>query len=140
MSRFYLVTIVAMGLFTSPYVWAGMNKHETSIATYGYKIPIIVNTTQQSDNDLKSDIDQNKIPMVQDTGVVKPLQVPQDKVVAPASMSVPAPVIVPVPEVFQPALVTVITMLPDSSFMANTLTCPFTPAAKVAVSAATVLK
>jgi hypothetical protein len=98
MSRFYLVTIVAMGLFTSPYVWAGMNKHETSIATYGYKIPIIVNTTQQSDNDLKSDIDQNKIPMVQDTGVVKPLQVPQDKVVAPASMSVPAPVIVPVPE------------------------------------------
>ena len=49
-------------------------------------------------------------------------------------------VIVPVPEVFQPAFVTVITMSPELARMANTLTCPFTPAGNVAVSAAEVLK
>ena len=49
-------------------------------------------------------------------------------------------VIVPVPDDFHPALVTVITMSPESAYMAKVLICPFTPAAKVAVSAAAVEK
>jgi hypothetical protein len=47
---------------------------------------------------------------------------------------------VPVPLDFHPALVTVITMSPESAYMANTLICPGYPAAKVAVSAAAVEK
>jgi hypothetical protein len=49
-------------------------------------------------------------------------------------------VIVPVPDTFHPALATVITMSPVSSYMANTLTCPGEPAANVAVSGAAVEK
>ena len=49
-------------------------------------------------------------------------------------------VIVPVPDVFHPALVTVITMLPPSPAMANILICPSVPAASVAVSEAAVVK
>ena len=57
----------------------------------------------------------------------------------------PAPlaenVAVPVPDDFQPALVTVITMLPaEISTAENTLIWPSDPAAKVAVSAAAVVK
>ena len=52
-----------------------------------------------------------------------------------------ANVMVPVPLAFQPALVTVITMLPDAIATAlNTLICPAVPAASVAVSAAAVVK
>ena len=51
-----------------------------------------------------------------------------------------AKVIMPVPDAFQPALVTVITMSPPSDTKANTFTCPSTPAANVAVSAAAVVK
>ena len=48
---------------------------------------------------------------------------------------------VPVPLAFHPALVTVITMLPDAMATAlNTLICPVVPAANVAVSAAAVVK
>jgi hypothetical protein len=50
-------------------------------------------------------------------------------------------VIVPVPELCQPALVTVITMLPDATLTAlNTLICPSAPAASVVVSPALVEK
>jgi hypothetical protein len=50
-------------------------------------------------------------------------------------------VIVPVPLAFQPALVTVITMFPEAMATAlNTLICPVVPAARVAVSAAAVVK
>jgi hypothetical protein len=52
-----------------------------------------------------------------------------------------ANVMVPVPLAFQPALVTVMTMLPDAMATAlNTLICPVVPAANVAVSAAAVVK
>ena len=50
-------------------------------------------------------------------------------------------VIVPDPLDFQPALETVITILPPLRLsIANTLTCPDTPAANVAVELATVAK
>jgi hypothetical protein len=49
-------------------------------------------------------------------------------------------VIVPVPEVFHPAFVTVITMLPLVAFIINVFICPSSPAANVAVSAALVVK
>ena len=49
-------------------------------------------------------------------------------------------VIVPVPDAFHPALVTVVTMSPPSPNIANTLTCPSTPAASVLVSPAAVVK
>lgn len=49
-------------------------------------------------------------------------------------------VMVPVPDDFHPALVTVMTISPESAYMAKTLICPATPAAKVAVSAAAVEK
>ena len=49
-------------------------------------------------------------------------------------------VMVPDPDVFHPALATVITMSPDCSYMTNVLICPLAPAAKVAVSLVTVLK
>ena len=50
-------------------------------------------------------------------------------------------VIVPVPDAFHPALVTVITMLPAEILLAmNVLICPDIPTARVAVSAAAVVK
>jgi hypothetical protein len=50
-------------------------------------------------------------------------------------------VIVPVPLAFHPALVTVITIFPEAMATAlNTLICPVVPAARVAVSAAAVVK
>ena len=49
-------------------------------------------------------------------------------------------VIVPVPELFHPALATVITMSPPSPTMAKVLICPSVPATKVAVSAPAVVK
>lgn len=51
-----------------------------------------------------------------------------------------ANVIVPVPEDFQPALLTVITILPESAIIAKVLICPSTPAASVAVSGLAVEK
>ena len=56
------------------------------------------------------------------------------------ALPIASKVIVPVPEDFQPAFVTVTTMLPTKPYMDNTLTCPFTPAGSVATSAPAVLK
>ena len=49
-------------------------------------------------------------------------------------------VMVPVPDDFHPALVTVMTISPPSPYIANVLTCPSTPAAKVATEAVVVVK
>ena len=56
---------------------------------------------------------------------------------SPMASNVMVPVVAPD---FQPAFETVITMSPESAYIANTLICPVAPVAKVAVSAADVEK
>lgn len=92
---------------------SGMNKHDASIATYDYSLPIIVNTSTLSTGSLRDELDNGT-------------RLQADK--APAAISTPPAVIKPTTSITTP------TKVVAPSTTVTTVTTVTTPAAPVAAT------